>query len=188
MVGWTRRAAGRRGEDCRVTDDEASVAGARAIKAAPHLVLHVRGQSVAEGRRARRARILAMTPTDPTEVRLVARTQALPTNTVHWEYVRPDGVAIMVRARDQADLSDAHRDAARLFRPEPHRLRILYVRGRANAQLSWWIVNDREAVLVAPQVWATSRSADVERHARAALAALQAPVPLWRAYGDPPSV
>ncbi|GGH51152.1 hypothetical protein [Microbacterium album] len=146
------------------------------LHAGERLVLFGSG-AVAQGRRARRAHVLAMRPVDPTET---AAVRSRPPRGLHWEYVRADGISEFVRAADVGDAAGAVRDADRVF-ADPDRLRLLYVRGRETGQLSWWLADDREPVLVAPRLWLPTQHAAVVRHARRARAALRTQPP-WGRY------
>jgi len=157
-------------------------AGSRA-----RLVLYREDESsLARGRRQRRARVLAMRPVDPTLEAVAVRTARLPDLGTHWEYVRADGAAVLVRARDAPSPERARRDAHEVF-GNAGQLRVMFVRGRTSGHLSWWLTDGRVAVFVAPRVWTTSKPDAVERDALAALAALAAARPPWGDHDSDPA-
>ncbi|PZQ89823.1 MAG: hypothetical protein DI534_08585 [Leifsonia xyli] len=123
-----------------------------------------------------------MRPTDPTESRIAARSRQGGVGGGHWELLRADGLALLVRTRNVDDLTVARVDADRVFARRDE-LRVLYVRDHEAGQLSWWLVDRTEAVLVAARVWSAAQRTEVLANARLALAALAAPHP-WGEY-DP---
>lgn len=135
------------------------------------VLFDVSESSLARGRRSRRTRVLAMRPTDPTETALAERSRSFPQQGKHWEYVRADGISLFVRARDVADVEDAHWDANRVFGIAPQ-LRTVFVRDRETGELSWWLATEREAILVSPRIWPASQRVMVQRHAKHAVRAL----------------
>lgn len=160
------------------SDETTRRAGRARARGARLVLLH--SDEVSAGRRARRERVLAMRPIDPTVGRLAERSRAPHEPGVYWEYVRTDGIPLFARARDVSDEEEARWDAVRVF-TGASALRILYVRDRESGQLSWWLADASEAVLVAPRLWPGAQQAAVVRHAKRAFAALRVRPP-WGEY------
>lgn len=131
-------------------------------------------------RSARRERVLRMHPVDPTEAGLVesARRDRIPG--VYWEYLHADDSPLMLRARDLADEDEARWDADRVFSAFGQ-LRVVYTRDRDSGQYGWWLVRDRDVVLVSPRPWPSTERNAVANHARRALRALRRQPP-WGGY------
>ncbi|MFF3025831.1 hypothetical protein [Microbacterium sp. NPDC057944] len=159
-------------------DPDASSAGARLV------LFDSADPALTAGRRERRSRILAMRPTDTALHPLVERARSFPPLGAHWEYLRRDGVSLLVRARDSADAEDARWDATRIFSAISE-LQVVYVRDQRLGHLGWWLANDREPVIVSPRIWLGSQRTGLQAHVKLALGSLAEPK-VWGEYSAVP--
>ncbi len=150
------------------SDDGAATQGARLV------LFDASDPALATGRRERRARVLAMRPTDPARLPVADRGRTFPVHEMHWEFLRRDGVSLLVRARDAVDAEDARWDASRVFATASE-LSVVYVRDTVTGHLAWWLATDKEPVLVSPRIWLGSQRTGLQSHLRLALAALPGP-------------
>lgn len=157
--------------------------GGESLSRSPRLVLFSVGDSQYDDRTARRCRILAMRPVDPTETAASPKTAIPEDSGAYWEFLQADDSPLLVRASDLPSRDDARTDAAWLF-AHAAQLRTVYVRDHETGRLAWWLVLDDQPVLVPARVWRAPQRRAVVLDAKRALAAL-ARMPQWGEYCQP---